>query len=160
MIKLTELPIIQYIQCNWWFGNFTLNLPHDWNKHIIVDLTSLMQLWQIRHWILAGLWFSPDTPASSTNKIDHHDITEILLKMALNTITVTHSWNQNWPVFLWSLPFCINFYFRWTIFLLRCIMFLFSWKLRSLWLWGIQGKQLVRDNKLWNIFFLIAQILI
>jgi hypothetical protein len=59
MIKLTELPIIQYIQCNWWFGNFTLNLPHDWNKHIIVDLTSLMQLWQIWHWILAGGKFIP-----------------------------------------------------------------------------------------------------
>jgi len=26
----------------------------------------------------------------ATNKIDHHDITEILLKVALNTITVTH----------------------------------------------------------------------
>jgi hypothetical protein len=26
-------------------------------------------------------------PVSSTNKTDHHDITEILLKVALNTIT-------------------------------------------------------------------------
>jgi hypothetical protein len=25
-----------------------------------------------------------------TNKTDHHDITEILLKVALNTITLTH----------------------------------------------------------------------
>ena len=35
--------------------------------------------------------FSPGTPVSSTNKTDHHDIlvTEILLKMALNTITLT-----------------------------------------------------------------------
>jgi hypothetical protein len=30
--------------------------------------------------------FSPGTPGSSTNKIDLHDITEILLKAALNTI--------------------------------------------------------------------------
>jgi hypothetical protein len=30
--------------------------------------------------------FSLDTPVSSTNKTDRHDITEILLKMALNTI--------------------------------------------------------------------------
>jgi len=29
------------------------------------------------------------TPVSSTNKTDHHDITEILLKVALNTITLT-----------------------------------------------------------------------
>jgi len=31
-------------------------------------------------------WFSPGTPVSSTNKTDCHDITEILLKVALNTI--------------------------------------------------------------------------
>jgi hypothetical protein len=33
-----------------------------------------------------GRWFSPGTPVSSTNKIDRHDIAEILLKVALNTI--------------------------------------------------------------------------
>jgi len=33
-----------------------------------------------------GWWFSPGTPVSSTNKTDRHDITEILLKVALNTI--------------------------------------------------------------------------
>jgi len=36
---------------------------------------------------VAGQWFSPGTPVSSTNKTDHHAITEILLKVALNTIT-------------------------------------------------------------------------
>jgi hypothetical protein len=30
--------------------------------------------------------FIPGTPVSSTNKNDRHDITEILLKVALNTI--------------------------------------------------------------------------
>ena len=30
-------------------------------------------------------WFSPGTPASSTNKTCRHDIAEILLKVALNT---------------------------------------------------------------------------
>jgi hypothetical protein len=33
-----------------------------------------------------GRWFSPGTPASSTTKTDRHDIAEILLKVALNTI--------------------------------------------------------------------------
>jgi len=33
-----------------------------------------------------GWWFSPGTPASSTTKTVHHDIAEILLKVALNTI--------------------------------------------------------------------------
>jgi hypothetical protein len=36
-----------------------------------------------------GQWFSPGTPVFSTNKTDHCDITEILLKVALNTVTVT-----------------------------------------------------------------------
>jgi hypothetical protein len=34
---------------------------------------------------VAGWWFSP---VSSTNKTDCHDITEILLKVALNTLTL------------------------------------------------------------------------
>ena len=35
-----------------------------------------------------GLWFSPCTPVSSTNETDRHDIAEILLKVAFNTITL------------------------------------------------------------------------
>jgi hypothetical protein len=35
---------------------------------------------------VAGQWFSPGPPVSSTNRTDHHDITEILLKVVLNTI--------------------------------------------------------------------------
>jgi hypothetical protein len=34
-------------------------------------------------------WFSPGIPVSFTNKTYHHDIAERLLKMALNTITLT-----------------------------------------------------------------------
>ena len=44
----------------------------------------------------AGLWFSPGTLVSFTNKTDSHDIAEILLKVALNTVTLTlkhHSTN-------------------------------------------------------------------
>jgi len=33
-----------------------------------------------------GRWFSPGTPANSTTKTGRHDIVEILLKVALNTI--------------------------------------------------------------------------
>jgi hypothetical protein len=39
---------------------------------------------------VTGRWFSPGIPVSSTNKTDCHNITEILLKVALNTITITH----------------------------------------------------------------------
>jgi hypothetical protein len=37
-------------------------------------------------WFATGRWFSLGHPVSSTNKTDRHDITEILLKVALNTI--------------------------------------------------------------------------
>ena len=35
---------------------------------------------------MTGRWFSPGTLVSSTNKAIHYDVTEILLKVALNTI--------------------------------------------------------------------------
>jgi hypothetical protein len=35
---------------------------------------------------VTGQWFSQGTPVSSTNKTNRHNITEILLKVALNTI--------------------------------------------------------------------------
>jgi hypothetical protein len=36
-----------------------------------------------------GRWLSSSTPVSSTSKPNRHDITEILLKVALNTINQT-----------------------------------------------------------------------
>ena len=44
-------------------------------------------MWKICPLLAVGRWFSPGTLVSSTNKTDHYDITEILLKVALNTIT-------------------------------------------------------------------------
>jgi hypothetical protein len=37
--------------------------------------------------LVTGRWFSPGAPVSSTNKTDRQNVTEILLKVALNTIT-------------------------------------------------------------------------
>ena len=53
----------------------------------ILDTTLSVKVCQ---WLATGQWFSPDTPVFSTNNTDCHDITEILLKVALNTITLTH----------------------------------------------------------------------
>jgi hypothetical protein len=39
--------------------------------------------------IVTGRWFFPGIPVSSTNKIDHHDITELLFKVALSTALST-----------------------------------------------------------------------
>jgi hypothetical protein len=49
--------------------------------------------------LAADRWFSPGTPVFSTNKTDRHDITEILLKVASNTIT-PHYHNYGTSVFL------------------------------------------------------------
>jgi hypothetical protein len=38
---------------------------------------------------VTGLYLSPGIPVSSNKKTDRHDITEILLKVVLNTITPT-----------------------------------------------------------------------
>ena len=42
----------------------------------------------ITHSLAAGRWFFPGT-LGTKNKTDRRDITEILLKVALNTITIT-----------------------------------------------------------------------
>ena len=42
---------------------------------------------KVGQWLVAGQWFSLNTPVSSSNKTDDHNISEILLKVALNTIT-------------------------------------------------------------------------
>jgi hypothetical protein len=38
--------------------------------------------------LASGRWFSPGTPVSSTNRIDHHDITEIIVESGANTRTL------------------------------------------------------------------------
>jgi hypothetical protein len=40
-------------------------------------------------------WYSLGTPVSSTNKTDRHDITEILLKVALNTTKENKNKDKN-----------------------------------------------------------------
>ena len=56
-------------------------------KQSVLDITVCDKVCQLP---AEGRWFSPGTPVSGTNEIDHRDITEILLKVALNTITLTH----------------------------------------------------------------------
>jgi hypothetical protein len=50
-------------------------------------------------WLATGLWFSPGPSISSTDKTDRQDITEILLKMVLNTI----KHNRNYSAILATL---------------------------------------------------------
>ena len=60
-------------------------------------------------WFATGQWFSPGTLVSSTNKTDHHDITEILLKVTLNTISLTLYLHM---FFFKATPFLFFFQYR------------------------------------------------
>jgi hypothetical protein len=67
---------------------------HRKNYHTITVTT--VDLDQIKSYAyITGRWFSPGPPVSSTNKTDRHDITEILLKVALNTIKQTNNTQYN-----------------------------------------------------------------
>jgi hypothetical protein len=60
---------------------------------------------KVCQWLARGRWFSQSPPASSTNKTDRHDTTEILLRVALNTINQTLSQMTIYMFHLsWALP--------------------------------------------------------
>ena len=56
---------------------------------------------KVRQWLAAGWWFSPGTPVSSINKSDRHDITEILFKVAIDTINQTKLLVYHWYTLSW-----------------------------------------------------------
>ena len=60
-----------------------VRIPFRWG---VLDTTLCDEVCQ---WLAAGRWFYPGTSVSSTKKTDRHDITEILLKMAFNTVNQT-----------------------------------------------------------------------
>jgi hypothetical protein len=51
---------------------------------------------KVCQWIATGRWLFPGYPVSTTNITDQHDITEILCKVALNTIILTLQESAVW----------------------------------------------------------------
>ena len=78
-IVVNENNIISILLCQY-------HLKYLCVEPIIIICCSLCD--QVCQWLATGQWFSPGTPVSSTNKTDRHNITEILLKVALNSITL------------------------------------------------------------------------
>jgi hypothetical protein len=72
--------------CNQCLSPLTLWVPIPLRRGLL-DTTLCDKVCQ---WLATGRWFSPVTQVSSTNKTDRHDIAEILLKVALNTITMIY----------------------------------------------------------------------
>ena len=55
---------------------------------------------EVCQWLATCRWLSPGPPVSSTNKkADRHDIAEMLLKMALNTIKTNKQTKRKQAVF-------------------------------------------------------------
>ena len=53
--------------------------------------------------LATGRWFSPGPPVSSPNKTDCHDISEILLKVTLNTIKQNKTNNKHGKTYIFHL---------------------------------------------------------
>jgi hypothetical protein len=70
---------IQYVELNGYnFSDKIQDWKEIWNLYTKCNTFKIFfKHWQ---WHVAGRWFSPGTPVSSTNKTDRHNITEILLK--------------------------------------------------------------------------------
>jgi len=74
----------------WWLDMQSMHLTtivvrsHSWQG--VLDTTC-----DKVQWLAAGRWNYPGNPDSSTNKTNRHDITEILLKVALITMTITQA---------------------------------------------------------------------
>ena len=75
---------INYYLCNQCLSPLTLWVRIPFRRDVLD--TTLIHVIKFA----ASRWFSPGIPVSSTNKTDHHDITVILLKVALNTISLCY----------------------------------------------------------------------
>ena len=78
---------VYYYLCSQCLSHLRLwvQIPLRWG---VLDVTLCDKVCQ---WLVADRWFSPSTPVSSTNKTECHDIAEILLRVALNTITLAQT---------------------------------------------------------------------
>ena len=70
------------------------------------------EVYSIQHYV-TGRWFSHETPASSTNKTHRHDITKILLKVALNTITLI-PFTTRFTILWFIVEYIAMYFFLWT----------------------------------------------
>ena len=110
------------VYCREWTYNYLCNqclsLLMLWVRiSIRASCTTLCD--KVCQWLATGRWFSPGPPVSSTNKTDHHDISVILLKVALKTIKQINKHTNGWEWYiigLWKvvdpshLAFLYSFY--------------------------------------------------
>jgi len=105
LFDLGIVPTVWYFLIFYFIVNIELYRGRRGHDGMEVEFTNYLTLWvriplrryvlhttfsdHVCQWHATCWWFSPGTPVSSTNKTDRHDITEILLKVALNAIAIT-----------------------------------------------------------------------
>jgi hypothetical protein len=102
---------------------------------------------KVCQWIATDRRFSLGTPVSSANKTARHDITEILLKVALTTINQTRFKNYSWeyqPCYL-SQIILVLYLLGWLLFNAKLTFFSYIMA-RTSYIFFIM---LVHRNKCW-----------
>ena len=109
-LYFTHGPSLPWLHGSWFYNylcNQCLSPLILWVRILIMArCTALCD--KVCQWLPTGWWFSSGPPVSSTNKTDLHDITEILLKVALSTIKQI---NKQKHVFTKSCSGCYQFIF-------------------------------------------------
>ena len=138
-VPVDESSVFCVMSCRSWFVLLSLCLSFFLFSfgHCIVSPSSIQ-------WLVVCRWFSLDTPVSSTNKTDSHDKTEILLKLALNTITfsylrllITHSSKLFLLNVVYFAVFCRSLFVLLSIFLV-CIALSVLWFTSVYLVWHLQ----------------------
>ena len=96
---------------------------------------------EVCQWRATGRWFSPGTLVSFTNKTDHHNITEILLKVTFNTTNLNQTKHNDIKIHSVFILFCKD-----------------CWISFNIWLLNI--NEILRKNYVIHIIFLYCQYLI
>jgi hypothetical protein len=94
---MDHIHLIRGPSCSWSYGNRIYNylcnqcLPLKFEFEIPIHGKVYSFCDKLCQWLATGRWFSTGTPVSYTNKTHRHNITEILLKMVLNTINLNQT---------------------------------------------------------------------
>ena len=93
--------VVYNYPCNQYLSPLTLWVRIQFRRGVLDTL-----FYKNSQWLAAGRWFSPGSPVSSTNKTDHYDITEILLKVPLTHPPPHHPQKLKFPADLLIILIC------------------------------------------------------
>ena len=147
------LYFVNYMQLEW--GSGWLWLYGSWiYNYLCNQCLSPLMLWvsisirarcttlcdKVCQWLAIGRRFSLGPPVSYTNKTDRHDIAEILLKVALNTISKPSNLYLEWEEKSFEFV-CWCFFSSWVIWNLRSCL---KWQIwLKFWKWTVSADKYV-----------------